>query len=182
MNIKALIASLVLGSSSAAMAAPAGTVTVNASAAYGTTGTTVVRDHRAPDAPLPPVYSQRAAAPVYQSPPIWRRPAPRPVTLATGLHFTGGRTTIAVASQGRAFGSLQISAAGGRTFIQQVAIEFANGQTQVVRKLNATLTGDQSITVDVAGDRRNIKRVTVYGKDINSGWRRSAGAFTVTAV
>jgi hypothetical protein len=194
MNIKAIIASLVLGSSSVAMAAPAVSVSVNARAGYGTT---VVRDHRviAADDCAPvaqpvytrPVYTRPAAQPVYQSPPIWRQPpAPpvyRPVTLVSGAHFAGdGRTFITNPDQSRLFGSLQISAAGGRTFIQQVYVEFDNGQEQVVRNLNATLTGSQSLTVDLDGNRRGVRRVVVYGKEINSGWQRGAGGFTLTAV
>ena len=183
MNIKAIIASLVLGSSSVAMAAPAVTVSVNARAGYSTT---VVRDHRAPVQPVytRPVYTRPAAQPVYQSPPIWRQPPVyRPVTLVSGAHFAGdGRTFITNPDQSRLFGSLQISAAGGRTFIQQVYVEFDNGQEQVIRNLNATLTGTQSLTVDLDGNRRGVRRVIVYGKEITSGWQRGAGGFTLTAV
>jgi hypothetical protein len=194
MNIKAIIASLVLGSSSVAMAAPAVSVSVNARAGYGTT---VVRDHRviaaddcAPAAQpvhtLPvhtlPAYSP-PAQPIYQSPPIWRQPVYRPVTLVSGAHFSGdGRTFITNPNQGQQFGSLQISAAGGRTFIQQVYVEFDNGQEQVVRNLNATLTGNQSLTLDLDGNRRSVRRVVVYGKELNRGWQRGAGGFTLTAV
>jgi hypothetical protein len=185
MNIKAIIASLVLGSSSVAMAAPAVTVSVDAHAGYGTT---VIRDHRAPVTTQPvytrPVYTRPAAQPLYQSPPIWRQPPVyRPVTLVSGAHFAGdGRTFITNPNQGQLFGSLQISAAGGRTFIQQVYVEFDNGQEQVVRNLDATLTGSQSLTVDLDGNRRGIRRVVVYGKEINSGWQRGAGGFTLTAI
>jgi hypothetical protein len=38
------------------------------------------------------------------------------------------------------------------------------------------------MTLDLDGNRRSIRRVVVYGKEINSGWRRSAGGFTLTAV
>src|SRR5436190_22520019 len=70
MNIKAIIASLVLGSSSIAMASPSVTFSANAQAPYGTT---VVRDHRADD---------------------WNRPAPivvQPVApAASNIHFRNG--------------------------------------------------------------------------------------------
>jgi hypothetical protein len=191
MNLKTIIATLVLGSSSAAMAAPAVTFSANVQPSYGTT---VVRDHRTvEDDRTPaaaPVYSSPAAPSIYVRPVAqpyngaswWRRSLP-PVTLASGAHFSGdGRTFITNPDQSRTFGSLQISAAGGRTFIRQVYIEFNNGQEQVIRNLNATLTGNQSVTLDLDGNRRNIRRVVVYGKEINSGWRRSAGGFTLTAV
>jgi hypothetical protein len=222
MNTKAIIASLVLGSSSAAMAAPA---------VIYSAGTTVVRDQRGAEddcAPTAgpvysqptaqpiysgpvysqptaqpiysgPVYSQPTAQPIYDEPvaepsygqisqpvwsgPIWRRPvAYRPLTLAAGAHFSGGRSFITNPDQRRLFGSLQLSAAGGRTFVDQVVVEFDNGQHQVIRDLNATLTGNQSVTLDLDGNRRGIRRIVVYGRDLRSGWRRASGGFTLTAV
>jgi hypothetical protein len=191
MNLKAIIASLVLGSSSAAMAAPAVTFSASVQPSYGTT---IVRDHRVIEydrtPAAAPVYSTPAAPSIYVRPVAqpynggnwWRRALP-PVTLASGVHFSGdGRTFITNPDQRRLFDSLQISAEGGRTFIRQVYVEFNNGQEQVIRNLNATLTGNQSMTLDLDGNRRSIRRVVVYGKEINSGWRRSAGGFTLTAI
>jgi hypothetical protein len=180
MNIKAIIASLVLGSSSAAMAAPSVTVSATARGSYEAP---VVRDHRI-DADrdarveVQPTYQQvgwngggRKLPPVY-----------RPVTLASGLHFaSNGRTAIAVGSRAGQFGALQISAAGGRTFIKQVYVQFGNGQEQVIRNLDRTLNGNETLTLDLDGGRRNISRIVVYGDTGNTGWRRTAGAFTVTA-
>jgi hypothetical protein len=94
-------------------------------------------------------------------------------TLAASL-----ATFIAVGSQVGQFGTLQISAAGGRTFIKQVYVQFGNGQVQVIRNLDRTLSGNESLTLDLDGGRRNISRIVVYG---NAGWRRSAGTFAVTA-
>ena len=209
MNTKAIIASLVLGSSSAALAAPA--VTYSA-------GTTVVRDQRALEddcapAAAPaygeptaqpiysaPVYGESTGEPVYSAPvygqpsygqssqpewsgPVWRRSvARRPLTLAAGAHFSGGRSFIVNPEQRRRFSSLQLSAAGGRTFIQQVLVEFDNGQQQVIRDLDATLTGNQSVTLDLDGNRRGIRRIVVYGRELRGGWRRASGGFTLTAV
>jgi hypothetical protein len=186
MNLKAVLASLILGSSSLAMAAPA--VTVSAQASYGTT----VRDHRSDDSrpiflPAHPVALPAAYDPALRplpAQPVRHVPPQvyRPVTLASGLHFASrNRTFITVGNQAGRFGSLQISAAGGRTFIQQVYVEFENGQEQVIRNLNRTLTGNDSLTLDLAGDRRGIRRIVVYGNDIHTGWRRSATGFTVTA-
>ena len=174
MKITAIIASLVLGSSSLAMASPA---------------VAVVRDHRpivvddcAPAAPAQPVYSQ----PVYSQPVVqpvaWHQPVYRSVTLANGLRFTNqGRAFITVGNQAGRFGSLQISAASGRTLIKDVVVQFANGQRQVIRNLNRTLVGDESLDLDLDGGRRAIRQIIVTGSDLNNGWHRSVGAFTVTA-
>ena len=181
MNIKAVIASLVLGSSSLAAAAPA---------------VTVVRDHRIEaSVAIKPVYTPvaqpvytRPARPVYVQPaqPVyhtgWRRP--QPVTLASGLRFGNfDRTAITVGSQAGQFGSLQITAASGSNVIKLINIVFADGTHQTARNVNRTLTGNQSMTLDLDGDRRAIHDITVYGSDPNNGTRwRAAGSFTVTAV
>ena len=185
MNKKAIIASLVLGSSSVAMASPSVTFSGNAEASYGTT---IVRDHRVE--PPAPIYTTPAPAPsqVYFRDTWHRQPMPpvyRPVTLASGMHFANdGRSFITVGAQAGMFGKLDISAAGGRTFVQQVYIQFANGQEQVIRNLNRTLTGNECLSLDLDGGRRAIKRIVVYGNPLNSGWngwRRAAGTFNVTA-
>jgi|SRR6185295_11027763 len=169
MNIKAIIASLVVGSSSVAMADPGITV----SAKVHAYGPTVVRDQRA--AP-PPVVE-----PIHER--FWWGRSRQPVTLASGVHFAGdGRTFITVPDQGRRFRSLQITPAGGRTFVQQVYVEFADGQEQVVRNVDRTLTGDQSLTVDLDGNRRIVRRVVVYGNNSYTGRRHSTGGFTLTAM
>ena len=153
MNIKAIVASLVLGSSSLAMAAPGATVTQES---YNTTN--VVRDHRAPVA-------QPVIQPIYKGwnggrmPPVYR-----PVLLASGLRLpANGKTAINVGAQLGRFGALQINATGGRTFIQQVYVQFANGQWQMVRNLDRMLNGNESLTVDLDGGRRAITRVIVFG-------------------
>jgi hypothetical protein len=213
MNLKAIAASLILGSSSLAMAQPAQRIVddnceptapaaqpvynqpvygqpVYGQPAYGQPA------YGQPVYGQPaygqPVYSQPVYSPPIYSPPIysppaqpgrWRRPPVfSTVTLASNMHFTNqGRTFITVGSQAGRFGSLQLSAAGAPTFIQQVYVEFDNGQEQVIRNLNRTLAGHQSLTVDLDGNRRAIRRVVVYGRDLNNGWRGAAGGFTLSA-
>jgi hypothetical protein len=169
MNIKAIIASLVLGSSSIAMASPS---------AYGTT---VVRDHRIDNNHTPIV--QPVVTTTYRD--GWRGermpPVYRPVLLASGMHFAGdGRTFITVGPQAGRFDTLQISADGGRALIKQVYVQFDNGQEQIVRDLDRTLLGNQSLTLDLDGNHRAIRRIVVYGNELSNG-RRASGSFTVTA-
>ena len=171
MNIKAIIASLVLGSSSIAMASPSVTLSANAQGSYGT----VVRDHRAP-APAP-VFTPVAQPARWQ----WRQPIYRPVTLASNLRLSAGRAAISVGAQAGRFNTLQISAATGRTFIKQVYVQFENGQWQAVRNLDRALIGDQTLTVDLDGNRRAIRQVVVMGNELGFGWRRHTGAITLTA-
>ena len=188
MNTKLILASLILGSSSVAMASPSVSFSATASGSYTTT---TVRDHR-----FDPGYDTPAAPPapsqIYfrDRPAVWHgEPMPlvyRPVTLAAGMHFSNdGRSFITVGRELGRFGTLKISAAGGRTFIRQVYVQFENGQSQVIRNLDAMLVGNQALTLDLDGGRRAIRRIVVYGNPLHSGWngwRRAAGTFSVTAL
>lgn len=182
MKTKAIIvslASLVLGSSSIALASPGVTFSATASGSYGTT---VVRDHR-----------HAAPAPVLQPASWrdsnnhgWRDRMYRPVTLASDLRFAQhGRTFITVGERMGRFQALQISAGAGRTFIKQVYVQFENGQEQVIRNIDRTLARTQSLTLDLDGGRRAIRRIVVYGDDLNNGrngWHRMGGTFHITAL
>jgi len=203
MNIKAILASLILGSSSIAMAAPAYPaapgVTVS-SVSYGNANLNV-RDHRFDSAPYQSPAStvncdddgayhapiaQPVARPIY-----WRtgwqgQPMPavyRPVTLAAGLRLpANSQTEIKVGGQQGAFTTLKLEATGGRSFVRQVYIMFGNGQEQILRNVNRTLTGNDCFTIDLDGGRRQINRVIVYGALGQPGWRRATGTFSLTAV
>lgn len=177
MNIKAIIASLVLGSSSVAMASPSVTVSATAQGSYGTT---VVRDHRIHDSSDAPVVIQpvdhRGGWRGERMPPVYR-----PVTLASGLHFANdGRTFITVGRELGRFEELHISGVGGRTFIKQIYVQFDNGQEQVVRNLDHMLTRNADLTIDLDGNRRAIRRIVVYGNSVTRGWGHRTVSFTVT--
>jgi len=209
MNTKTLIVSLILGSSSVAMADPGTSFSASAHGglapgAYGDGGVTV-RDHRDDDDRQygrddDRGYSRdddrrygrdddrrygrdddRRYGRDDDDRRFARRPFRGPVMLASGLAFGNqGRAFITVGSQAGRFGTLQLNAAGGRTFIKQVYVQFANGQEQVLRDLDRTLVGREGLTLDL-GCREAISRIVVYGGAVPSGWRRPQGAFTVTA-
>jgi len=199
MNMKAILASLILGSSSIAMASPAAPGVTVSSVSYGTPNVTV-RDHRLDSAPYQsPAYSNWNDDDAYRAPiaqpvarPIyWRtgwhgQPMPavyRPVTLAAGLRLpANSQTEIKVGGQQGAFTTLKLEATGGRSFIRQVYIMFENGQEQILRNVNRTLTGNDCFTIDLDGGRRQINRVIVYGALGQHGWRRAPGTFNLTAV
>jgi hypothetical protein len=122
-----------------------------------------------------------ASRPVVQ-PIAWHGPAYRTVTLASGVQLgNDGRTFITVGGQAGRFATLTLNAAGGRTFIKQVYVQFENGQEQVIRNLNRTLAGGGELTLDLDGGRRAIKRIVVYGTPVTGGWRRANAAIDVTA-
>lgn len=179
MNLKTILVSLVLGSSSIAMAAPAAapaTVTVVRDHAAGTEYT-VINDHDAPAARPSAIYDRDGQS--------WRgvpKPAVyRPVTLASSLRLgASGRASITVGGQAGRFDTLQLTASAGKTFIKRVTVQFNNGQSQVV-SLGRTLDGDETLAIDLAGNHREIRRIVVTGNELATGRRRPYGAFTITA-
>lgn len=176
MNLKALITTFVLGSSSVAssvaMAHPAAPAPAPAPAS-------IIRDHRAAAAedcapstlPAAPVYQ----APVYQIP---RAPAPvytpavyQPehhrdawLTLGSVNRVTDGQLTFRV-RRGEQLSKLKLQSDAGKALIQRVLIQFANGRTQTVelnRYLNAA---NPTIMIDLAGRERTVTKVTVIGRN-----------------
>lgn len=135
MNIKAIVTTLILGSSSLALAAP------------------TVRDHRTPAPAFQPVYQ----APVRPAP----RPMIKPVVLKNDARIQG-RDVIRVNTT-RAFTKLELRSQSGRTQLDKVLITFSNGQSQVV-DCNKTLNGNETFSIDLAGNARNIKKIVLVGK------------------
>ena len=157
MNIKALITTLVLGSSPLAFAdhyegsytpAPA-QVTAPA-----------VRDHRM----LPPT---PAPVPVQDYGYGWHKPALQPVLLADNARVAG-RALINVPASTRAFTKLELKSNSGRTSIDRVVIVFGNGQRQVAR-LGSIVNGKGSLTIDLDGGARNIKTIMLIGNSARRG-------------
>jgi hypothetical protein len=162
MNLKTILVSLVLGSSSIALAAPAAPAPAPAAAQTARPNAIDYRDGQSwRGMPRPPVF----------------RP---PVTLASSMRLTSGRAAIAVGNQAGKFDTLQLKASAGKTFIKQVTVQFNNGQSQVVG-LGKLLDGNDTLTIDLAGNHREIRRIVVTGNELSTGRRRPYGAFNITA-
>jgi hypothetical protein len=175
MSLKAIITTILLGTSSLAAA---------------DTGYVTVRDHRTQPLPAPaPIY--QAPAPVYQvqpAPPAYQQaesykaswirhivqPVAQPVTLASSQRLNG-REIIKVNESLRAFTKLELRAKSGRTNVDKVVITFGNGQTQTI-DCNRTLQANESFMVGLQGNQRNIKRIVLVGK---SGRRASLDVLAV---
>lgn len=189
MNIKAILASLILGSSSIALASPAAPGVTVSTVGYGNTA--VVRDHRFDNSYTPASIAQPAPSAIYYRDRNWNeqgwngQPMPlvqRPVVLASGVRLAmNGRQEIWVGPQQGRFTTLKLDGIAGRSFIGSVMVQFANGQKQILSNFNQTLVGNQCLTIDLDGGRRAITRVIVYGTSAGR-WGRAAGAFNVTAV
>lgn len=170
MSLKALITTIVLGTSSVALAAP------------------VVRDHRTPaPAPAPiTTIDHRSTIDINASADLrfgrpGYYPAPRPlplswVSLANDTKVNG-RTAIKVSHSTRAFTKLELRAQQGNTKIDRVLITFGNGQTQTIA-LNKRLSKFQSaVSIDLAGNTRFISKVVLVGK--SNGRRASVDVLAI---
>lgn len=162
MQLKALITTLILGSSSVALA------------------DTQIRDHRTPTHTIATT-TVVAPAPVVTKPTLvvtnrldgrvdgrWnivrRRQPLTYVSLANNLALDG-RANIALKPTKRQFSKLELRAEGnGRTRVK-VIVFFGNGRTQTI-DLDAKLHSkkQRAISIDLKGDTRNIERVILVGK------------------
>lgn len=166
MKITALVTTLVLGISSAAIASPSSPSP--ASSSFDERDRVV--DHRA-DARLVPPPAPLPAAPVIRDhgerdAPGDRRPGraqPKAwTTLATASSLGRGKTQIDVATTAR-FSTLKLEATRGATMIDRIVIMFANGERQVVR-LGQTISRGNAATIDLDGRARQITKIVVQGR------------------
>lgn len=156
MKIKALVTTFVLGTSSLALAAP------------------TVRDHRSPQVLPAPAKTVAIPGKVQTAPAYGFGWQTRPVVLANNKHLNG-RTQIQVPASKRMFTKLELRANSGQTNIQRVLIVYGNGQRQIVN-LGKTVNNRKPLIIDLAGNARQLKSVTVIG---NSQRRASIDVIAV---
>lgn len=174
MSLKALITTLVIGSSSVALAAP------------------TVRDHRTTD--YSPTIDHRNAIDIHASadirfqqrqrpvrpmPPVYTPPvyvAPTWVTLANDMQVNG-RTSIKVAPTERQFTKLELRAEQGNTSIDKVMIVFGNGRSQVVDLKTKLGKRDSRVSIDLNGNARSIERIVLVGR--SNGRRASLDVLAI---
>jgi hypothetical protein len=149
-KIKALITTLVLATSSAAMAAP--TVSFSANASWGTgTGPVVitgpgVRDHRESEA-----FSRQRSA--------W-------IALATPMALTRGRDIIRLEAPSR-FNQIRIQSTKGASYIAQVTVLYTDGTRQVV-SLNRWIRAGSPLLHFNLNSTRPIDRLLINGSTSRS--------------
>lgn len=179
MNFKALVTSLVLlGTSSAAMARPSGSISVQGSWSYATSSP--VRDHRGPGRVAAPALRQYA--PVhFANEHVFR---PEPVELSDSLTFANReyrKDVYPITEQ--PFGKILIQATGGRTFVHEIRVQFTDLSWAVI-ETNQTLIGDDAMTVPL-GTVKPIDRILVYRADGEAARNINAthrGSFMVAAL
>jgi hypothetical protein len=140
LKIKAALISLVLGSSSVALASPGVTFTANADASFSFGGP-VQRDHRVPSSYGMPVRTSWVALSA-------------PMTLRNGSAVV--RPELARIS------SLRLQASRGMTYVYRVELRFRSGGTQTLQ-VNKWLTTASAIDLEIRNYRRNIDSIAVIG-------------------
>ena len=155
MNLKALITTFVLGSSSVAMAHPV------SAPVYQPTAQPIYRR------PMPPQY-----APGYQ-PTVYQPTVYEPyhhhraswTTLGAVNQIADGAMAFRVGRFGEQFSTLKLQSDAGKSLIQRVMIRFADGRTQVVEVNQYLNASNPTITIDLDGRARQVAKVTVIGRN-----------------
>ena len=185
MNLKALITSLVLGSSSVALAQPVSfgaRAQVSANIGLGYNAGPVVRDHRTPALPpAPQTVSWHDRFHVQPAPaPVMVRPVYEPVyqprwTELGALGNTDYNEQVLVGADKGYFRTIEVQPTAGKTFVTQVAIGFTDGTYQTVQPRRTLEPGCDAVKIDISGNRQ-IARILIAGQSYNGATYRIIGA------
>lgn len=146
--LKAIIATLVLGASGAAVADPGPGITVRGEARWGQ--------------PQPVQTYQRDQRDRRHRPSTW-------IALTSQLRLDRGRTVIDV-NERRPFQQLRLQAAThGMTMVDRVIVRFDNGERQVISVNQRLSTRNPMINIDLEGRQRRVDRIVVMGDSRRGG-------------
>jgi hypothetical protein len=184
MSIRAILSVLILGSSTAALAAPVGREhrAVEREHGHGRVEAPVVREHVRIERPVVrerarferpvwreherververferPIVREHWTRPyVYEQPTVYVAPQ---IYTAPMTPFVNGVMSISLG--GVTGGAIELSANGGASFVEQVVIAYSDGRTQAVA-VGRELDGGTP-TLDLATDGSPVAAVTIYG-------------------
>lgn len=176
MNLKALITTFVLGSSSVAMAHPVSapvSAPVPAPVPAPVYQPTTQPIYRGPMPPQyapgyePTVYQPRVYEPTVHQPRVYEPYRHRAAwtTLGGVNQIADGAMAFRVGRFGEQFSTLRLQSDAGKSLIQRVMIRFADGRTQVVEVNQYLNASNPAITIDLDGRARQIAKVTVIGRN-----------------
>jgi hypothetical protein len=147
-KIKAALITLMLGSSTAAMASPSLSFSANAQVSFGASSGPVIRDHRTIPAPAP----IPAARPM---------PSTTWISVGSQLHLANGRDI--VKPQLGTYSQVRLQASSGMSFIQTVTVKFTDGATQKVTFNQWLMNRNAMLNLDLQANHRAIESITVKG-------------------
>lgn len=143
--LKAIITTLVLGASTAAVADTGPSVTFRGEARWGQPqAQTYHRDHR----------------------PYWRNNTWQ--ALSSPLQLDRGRTVIDV-NQRRPFQQLRLQTTNGASRIDRVVVLFENGGRQVISVNQRLSPRNPMVNIDLDGQMRRVDRIVVMGDSRRGG-------------
>jgi hypothetical protein len=147
LNMKALITTLVLGSSSVAVAGPSVSFTAHAQASWGTTSAgPLVRDHRYGDeGRFDDLRRRRAGTWIALSEPV----------------SAARRNVIRLGERRDDISKLRLQTTRGSTYIYALNIRFDDGSRQVLTVNKWLYSGMPSLELDLPRNRRGIDRIIV---------------------
>ena len=150
--LKAIIATLVLGASGAAIADPGPSVTVRGEARWGDPQPVQTYDHS-------DYYRDHHR-------PYWRNNTW--VALTSPMQLDR-RANIIDVNQRRPFQQLRLQTSNGMSFIDRVIVRFENGERQVIDVNQRLSTRNPMINLDLEGQRRRVDRIIVMGDSRRGG-------------
>ena len=155
-KLKAALITAILGSSTAAMAAPGISFSADAQFSWGTSSGPVIRDH-----------GDRYTTASYQP----ARPTTSWISLAEPMHLQNGRDMLQLNRLG-SYTQLRLQATSGLSYIQKVKVRFRDGSVQTVN-FNQWLTNrNPMLNVDLRANN-GIESITVMGtaSSYNAGYQ-----------
>ncbi|MEO8706865.1 MAG: hypothetical protein ABI867_42960 [Kofleriaceae bacterium] len=90
------------------------------------------------------------------------------IALTQPTRIDNSREDFTIGGDKGAFNTLQLRATAGSSYIRKVSIEFADNARQYI-EVNRALDGrNPTLSLDLAGNNRQIKRIFVYGTTANA--------------
>jgi hypothetical protein len=188
-KLMALVSTLVIGASSAAMASPATHSAqarvqvgwgenVPAARPFARQAKHSIRDHRGDRYNVTASYTYGNEEPSYF--PAYQMPA-RNVSLATDVSFAGtrGQMELDVRAANGFVDGIHIDALNQTVILSHALVTYTNGQEQMIT-IGRELAGGQSLNVPFACNGRSVARIDLFQTSSTDLVGQSAGQFNVT--
>ena len=74
-----------------------------------------------------------------------------------------------VGTQAGRFDVIKLQNLGGRNYVKEVVVDFVGGGSQVIKPVETLDARNPSLTIDLAGNHRQVQRVVVAGSSSRNG-------------
>jgi hypothetical protein len=98
------------------------------------------------------------------------RPIKKWVDLSNAMQLDGQHYNyVHVGTQGGRFDTIRLENLSGRTYVKEVVVDFVGGGSQVIKPGETLDARNPSLTIDLAGNHRQIQRVVIAGSSSKFG-------------